>query len=69
MLPRECQWRRPSPNIAGFFSGGGKHAKNFQSNVLKYIRLFATAFVSGDFENVSLVDIGLWSLKVNGEVR
>ncbi|XP_052122501.1 uncharacterized protein LOC113215211 [Frankliniella occidentalis] len=69
LLPEASSFKTPSDDIVELFRGQSPLAKNFQSNILKYNKLFATSFVSGDFQNVGSRQHGLWSLKVNGEVK
>ncbi|KAK3929762.1 Toll-like receptor 11 [Frankliniella fusca] len=68
-LPQNGQFRRPPNEIVQLFTGQDERATQFQKNILKYNKLFATAFISGDFQNVGDRQHGLWSLKINGEVR
>lgn len=61
--------REPAPAIVELYTGRSNEAKNFQANILKFNKLFSTAFINGDFQNVGSIQHGLWSLKINGEVR
>ncbi|KAK3929736.1 LOW QUALITY PROTEIN: hypothetical protein KUF71_019577 [Frankliniella fusca] len=59
----------PQPGIVELYRGNSVAAENFEKNILKYNKLFATCFVSGDFQNVGSRQHGLCSFKVNGEVK
>jgi len=68
-LPDICKFKRPSDEIVELYTGSSAKSKNFQSNILKYNKLFATSFIGGNFKNVGSTQHGLWSLQVNGEVK
>lgn len=68
-LPQSATFRQPTEEIVQLFTGTTAEAKAFQTNALKYNKLFATCFIAGEFSNVGSRQHGLWSLKVNGEVK
>ncbi|XP_052130304.1 uncharacterized protein LOC127751208 [Frankliniella occidentalis] len=68
-LPESGVLRRPEEEIYQLLTGTTEEAKKFQKLILKYNKLFATCFVAGEFLNLGARQYGLWSLKVNGEVK
>ena len=54
-LPEESEFRRPNDEIVSFFLDNDDKARKFQQNILKYNRIFATAFLSGDYQNVGFL--------------